>query len=570
MKFNFNSIQALGRALMLPIAVLPVAGLLLRFGQPDLLNIAAIADAGNAIFANLPMLFAIGVAIGFAKENNRTAALAGAVGFFILNAILNNINKDINMGVFGGIIIGLLAGKLYNKFHNISLPEYLSFFGGKRFVPIVTGLSAVVLGVACGYIWPPIQNGLNLFSTWMSSNGDIGLFLFGFFNRLLLATGLHHILNNLFWFQLGDFTNSSHQVVHGDIARFMAGDPTAGNFMAGFFPIMMFGLPAVCLAMYHTALPQNKKAVAGMLLSMALTSFLTGITEPIEYSFVFLAPVLYLLHATITGISMAVMYTLNVKLGFSFSAGLIDFVLFHHLSTNPMYALYFGALVFVIYYLAFSFVIRKFDLKTIGREESILDDDAHNFDEAKNDKFSTEYAYIEALGGKDNLKDISACTTRLRLEVVDSRIINQAKLKQLGAKGILTPSLSSVQVIIGPQAENISGNLREAIKTYVSTKTINEKASSQFVQPIAKPINQEVDVTMLSDNLLAALGGSDNIIHKEIIAITRINVTLKDIKKLDLQTLDNAMNVINFGNDKIQVYVGANAHKVVENLEKLV
>ncbi|MBX9865620.1 MAG: PTS transporter subunit EIIC, partial [Burkholderiales bacterium] len=350
MALKFSSIQALGRALMLPIAMLPVAGLLLRFGQPDLLNVQAIADAGNAIFANLPLLFAIGVAVGFAKDNNGASGLAGAVGYLILVAMLKSINKDIDSGVLGGILIGSIAGVLYNKYKDIKLPEFLAFFGGKRFIPIATGISAVILGIAMGYIWPPIQNGLHTFSQWMAESGEVGMFIYGLFNRLLLVTGLHHVLNSLFWFQLGDFTNAQGVVVHGDIARFMAGDPTAGFFQAGFFPIMMFGLPAICLAMYTTAHSQNKKMVAGLLLSMALTSFLTGVTEPIEYSFVFLAPVLYVIHAVLTGISLAVMELLHVRLGFSFSAGAIDYVLFFKLAQNPLLMLPVGAVMFVLYY----------------------------------------------------------------------------------------------------------------------------------------------------------------------------------------------------------------------------
>ena len=400
MALKFSSIQALGRALMLPIAMLPVAGLLLRFGQPDLLNIQAIADAGNAIFANLPLLFAIGVAVGFAKDNNGASGLAGAVGYLILVAMLKSINKDIDSGVLGGILIGSIAGVLYNKYKDIKLPEFLAFFGGKRFIPIATGISAVILGIAMGYVWPPIQNGLHSFSQWMAESGEVGMFIYGLFNRLLLVTGLHHVLNSLFWFQLGDFTNAQGVVVHGDIARFMAGDPTAGFFQAGFFPIMMFGLPAICLAMYTTAHSQNKKMVAGLLLSMALTSFLTGVTEPIEYSFVFLAPVLYVIHAVLTGISLAVMELLHVRLGFSFSAGAIDYVLFFKLAQNPLLMLPVGAVMFVLYYSLGVFFIKKFNLPTIGREseEEIA---AAKVALISND--SVEMQYINALGGADNL-----------------------------------------------------------------------------------------------------------------------------------------------------------------------
>lgn len=350
MKLSFNGLQQLGRALMLPIAVLPIAGLLLRLGQPDLLNIAILAQGGDAIFSNLPLIFAIGIAVGFAKENNGVAGLAGAIGQLVLVAVLKVIDEKINMGVMSGIIIGLTAGALYNRFYDIKLPPYLAFFGGKRFVPIVTGLSAVLLGVVLGYVWPPIQQGLDAFGHWLIGAGSIGLFLYGAINRLLLVTGLHHVLNSFIWFVFGSFTDGSGKVVGGDLTRFMAGDPTAGAFMTGFFPIMMFGLPAACLAMYRNALPKNKKIVGGLLASMALTSFLTGVTEPVEFAFMFLAPMLYVIHAVLTGLSLVIMNLLDVRLGFTFSAGLFDYVLSMGKGENPWLLIPVGLTYFAVYY----------------------------------------------------------------------------------------------------------------------------------------------------------------------------------------------------------------------------
>ena len=318
------------------------------------------------------------MALGFAKKNHGAAALAAVVGFFIMNSVIGTIDSSVNTGVLGGIFIGVIAGLLYNRFHSIKLPEYLAFFGGKRFVPIITGLAAVLMGFLFGFVWPPIQEGINAFGNWLIGSGSIGLFLYGFFNRILLIFGLHHVLNNLVWFQFGSFHDAAtHAVVHGDIARFMAGDPTAGSFMAGFFPIMMFGLPAACFAMYRHAHTHRQKAVAGMLFSIALTAFLTGVTEPIEYGFMFLAPVLYLVHALLAGVSMVVMYLLGVKLGFTFSAGFIDYVLFFKMATKPWLLIPVGLVTAVVYYALFSFFIKRFNLMTIGREvEEEVEEDA--------------------------------------------------------------------------------------------------------------------------------------------------------------------------------------------------
>ena len=472
-----KSLVKLGKALMLPIAVLPIAGILLRIGQPDLLNIAFISEAGNAVFNNLPVIFAIGVGIGFAEENHGAAALASFVGYVILTSALKALDPSINMGVLGGIIAGVTAGLLYNKFKGIKLPEYLSFFGGRRFVPIATGTVCLALAGLCYCIWPPIAHVINSFGNWTISSGNIGLFFYGLANRLLIPFGLHHILNNLVWFQFGDFTtiqNGISTVIHGDLHRFFAKDPTAGTFMAGFFPVMMFGLPAACLAMIQTAKTAAKKATAGLLLSMALTSFLTGITEPIEFGFMFLAFPLYCLHAVLTGISMVVMNVLGVKLGFTFSAGLFDYLLSYGLGTNAGLLIPVGLVYFVLYYIVFYVAITKFNLKTPGRE----DDPAPQTvaPEAEASIPATEQApveqlpetlgqkYVKALGGKENIKTADACATRLRLEVTDSALIQDTVVKQLGARGIIKGAGGSVQVIIGPQVEAVLDEIRACLK----------------------------------------------------------------------------------------------------------
>jgi PTS system N-acetylglucosamine-specific IIC component len=442
---------------MLPIAVLPVAGMLLRLGQPDLLNIAVMAQAGDAIFGNLALIFAIGVAVGFAKENNGTAGLAGAIGYLVVTAVLKTMDDKINMGVLSGILSGLVAGGLYNRYKDIKLPSSLAFFGGKRFVPIVTGFSMLFIGIALGFIWPPVQHFIDAIGKWLIGAGAAGLFVYGVLNRLLIVTGLHHILNSMVWFVFGNFTDAAGKVAHGDLGRFFAGDPSAGAFMSGFFPVMMFGLPAACLAMYHCAKAENKKLIAGMLFSMALTAMLTGVTEPVEFAFMFLAPALYAIHAVLTGISMVVMYMLHVRMGFTFSAGLFDYVLSFGKDQNPLLMIPVGLAYFAVYYVLFIFFIKKFNLATLGREETpqVMSTETTASGRAR--------GFIDALGGAANLKSVDACTTRLRLAVVDSAAINEAALKGLGARGVVKPAAGSVQVILGPEADLIADEIRSAL-----------------------------------------------------------------------------------------------------------
>ena len=471
----------LGKALMLPIAVLPVAGLLLRLGQPDLLNIACLASAGNAVFSNLPIIFALGVATSFAREHHGAAALAAFVGYVIQTAAFKALDPAGDMGVLGGIIAGVMAGALYNRYHDIKLPPYLAFFGGRRFVPIITGAACLLVAVLAYFIWPFAGRLIGAFGNWTISSGNIGLFCYGVANRLLIPLGLHHILNNLVWFQFGDFAtlqNGVQTVVHGDLPRFFAADPTAGAFMAGFFPIMMFGLPAACLAMLTTAKTTAKKATAGLLLSIALTSFLTGITEPIEFSFMFLAFPLYILHAVLTGLSMVVLNVLQVKLGFTFSAGLFDYLLSYGLGHNGLYLLPVGLAYGVLYYALFVWAIKKWILPTAGREESTEPlpaalgthpqqeppQAAPQAQTAAPQPLSRAAAYIAALGGKANIKTLDSCATRLRLEVLNSDLVDTAALKQLGARGVVKAAGGMVQVIIGPEVELISSEIQHHLQ----------------------------------------------------------------------------------------------------------
>jgi PTS system N-acetylglucosamine-specific IIC component len=389
-KLSLAPLQKFGRSLMLPIAALPVAALLLRLGQPDLLGAdglgwdtvaAVIGGAGNAIFSNLPLLFALGVAIGMAKKADGSTALAAVVGYLVFKGVGDAMSpvvlgapakgatqELINYGVLGGIVMGLTAGYLWQRYHRIGLPPYLAFFGGRRFVPIITSFAAIVISVVLSLLYPIFNDVLTSVGTWVTNNSVIGGFVYGTLNRLLIPLGLHHILNSGPWFIIGSY-KSGGTVFHGDIARFLNGDPTAGAFMTGFFPIMMFALPAAALAIWHEAKPAHRKAVGGIMLSAALTSFLTGVTEPLEFAFMFVAWPLYVLHAVLTGTSLALVNALGIKDGFGFSAGLFDYVLNFNIATKPLLIIVVGAAYAAIYYFAFRFVIRRWNLRTPGREE---------------------------------------------------------------------------------------------------------------------------------------------------------------------------------------------------------
>ena len=524
-QLRLDKLQPLGRALMLPIAVLPIAGLLLRLGQADLLNVPFIAAAGDAIFSHLGLLFGIGVAVGLARENHGAAGLAGAVCFFVLTegakALLqvtpdayggftDQAARDLavaawktkqldKLSVPAGILSGVAAGMLYNRFSDIKLPDYLAFFGGRRFVPIAAGAVGLVGAVIFGIGDPYLEAGIDQLSRWVVASGNFGLFAYGFLNRVLIVTGLHHIINNIAWFIIGDFHGTT-----GDLKRFFAGDPTAGAFMAGFFPIMMFGLPAACLAMYQTAYSDRRKAVAGMLVSLALTSFLTGVTEPIEFSFMFLAPGLYLLHAVLTGLSMVVMNVLGVKLGFGFSAGLFDYLLGFGISTRPLLLVPVGFSYFAIYYFSFRWCIVHFDLKTPGR-------DAGEVIARRDPEPGTRGGdFVLALGGAANLATVDACMTRLRLTLNDLSAVDETQLRALGAKGFMRPGGKALQVVLGPIADQVAGEIRASLQ---------DRSGSR------------------DDRWLTAIGGAANLEEVRLRA-TRLILSLADSKKLDRAALE--------------------------------
>ncbi len=483
-----GALQSVGRSFMLPIAVLPAAGLLLRFGQPDLLNLPWMAAAGGALFDNLSMIFAVGIAIGLTGGEG-AAALAGLVGFLVFNGVFKAIIPQVNglpdptisMGVLSGILVGLVSAGLYRRFYDIRLPDFLAFFGGKRFVPIITALAALVLGAIFGLIWPPIQGVINAVGQGIVGLGPLGPGIYGFLNRLLIPLGLHHVLNTYVWLQLGTF-HGAHGVVNGDLSRYFAGDPTAGNFMAGFFPIMMFGLPAACLAMIRYA--KYPKVAAGILLSAALTSFVTGVTEPIEFAFLFVAPVLFLVHAILTGTALAVCTILGIRIGFTFSAGLTDLLInFGKANTsNPWLLIVVGLVYAVVYYFVFSFFITRFDLGTPGRGEVstgltadwILPESQRGPRPAKQtseaEASTAEDAddvrareVLAALGGKANVQSVEGCITRLRLFVNDAAQIDEPRLKSLGASGVIKQG-KIVQVVLGTQSDRIASRMKRQMK----------------------------------------------------------------------------------------------------------
>lgn len=460
-----GNLQRLGKSMMVPVAVLPAAALLLRLGAEDIFNIVWMNKAGAAIFDNLPMIFAVGIAIGLAKDNNGVAALAAVVGYYTITNVAMSFNDKINMGVLAGIIVGIVSALLYNRFNNIKLPEFLGFFGGKRFIPIVTSFSCLILGFVAGLGWPYVQNVLDSFGNKMAALGAVGAFLFGFFNRLLIPFGLHHVLNSIFWFNLGSFTKADGTIVTGDINRFFAQDPTAGTYTTGFYYIMMFALPAACLAMILAAKKEKRKAVTGMFLSIALTAFLTGITEPIEFIFMFLAPVLYVFHAIMTGIALAVASIFNMKLAFGFSAGLLDYVLGFGIASRPIMIIFFGLIFAVIYFVVFYFAIKKFDLKTPGREEGeemeTINNKSHNKTSSTMEKGR---AILEAIGGINNIESIDACITRIRVTLIDGGKLQEETLKTLGAKGIVKLDNKNYQIVIGTLADPIVSDIKKIME----------------------------------------------------------------------------------------------------------
>lgn len=474
--------QNLGRSIMLPVAVLPAAAILagignwiLGFSEGNLVG-TFLLNSGTSILDNLAIIFAVGIAIGLSKDKHGAAALSGLVGFLVLTSLLSQgvvadltgvdksavseAFKDIDKNVFMGIFSGIISAAMYNRFSNARLPDALAFFSGKRLAPIMSAAAMVVGAAIMFFIWPVVYSWLVSFGTAISNLGAIGAGLYGFFNRLLIPTGLHHALNSVFWFDT---------IGINDIGNFLKGSAgegikgITGRYQAGFFPIMMFGLPAAGLAMYHTAKTSRKKAAASLMLAAGVASFLTGVTEPLEFSFMFLAPALYFVHALLTGVSLFIAASFEWLSGFGFSAGLVDFTLsfFNPLASKPYMLLVQGIVFAVIYYFLFRFLIVKFDLKTPGREDQPVEEESASTGSNSNeDKFAVMAAQIfEGLGGNENVTAIDHCTTRLRIEVKDMEVVDQNKIKATNVPGINIVGDHNIQVVVGTSVQFVADEM---------------------------------------------------------------------------------------------------------------
>jgi len=552
----FGSLQKVGKSLMLPVAVLPVAGLLLGIGSAHFGIIPGhLSDimkaSGDVIFGNLPLIFAIGVALGF-TENDGVSGVAAAVGFLVMNATLGvmaGIFKvtpalvmgipSMDTGVFGGILAGGLAAFMFQRFYRIALPTYLGFFSGKRFVPIITAVGAIVLGVVLSVLWPPVQSGINIFSHWAAvGNPRTAATVYGFVERLLLPFGLHHIWNVPFFFEMGSFKDATGKIVHGDINRFFAGDRSAG-ILAGAFLFKMFGLPGAALAIWRSAKPENRKHVGGIMISAALTSFLTGITEPIEFSFMFVAPGLYLVHAVLAASTQFVSNTLGMHMGFTFSQGGIDFVMFNvlgHLATRWWLVLVVGPAYGMLYYGSFRWAIQRFQLKTPGREDEVAGTAtvAVEGDERAQ-------ALVAAFGGRDNITSLDACITRLRVTVQDSARVDKARLKAMGAAEVLQVG-NSEQAIFGTQSENLKTDMEIYLKHSqgASAAPVSAPATPMPATPASAapaPLAITAAQRLQAAGILAALHGAGNIQALDAVAVTRLRVRLTDPALMDLPAL---------------------------------
>ncbi|OAB47300.1 PTS transporter subunit EIIC [Paenibacillus antarcticus] len=479
-------LQKIGKSLMLPVATLPAAAILMRFGNVDYIKDFHMGDSvggflntyvapflnagGGTIFDNLPLIFAVGVAIGLAGD--AVAALSAVIGYMILAKVLlivpgifpelmQSADTKLNMGVLGGILVGCIAAGLYKKYHKIKLPDWLGFFGGKRFVPMATAFTMVVVGLVCGLVWGPVQAALDTFGGWVTGLGGVGSAIHMVANRLLVPFGLHHIINSIVWFQIGDFVNAAGDVVHGDLTRFFAKDPEAGMFMTGFFPVMMFGLPAAAFAIIHTAKPERRKAIGSIFIGAAFASFLTGITEPLEFAFMFVAPLLYGVHIVLSGAVAFISYAMGMKLGFGFSAGFLDYAINYQLATKPLLLIPIGLVTAVVYYVVFRFLIVKFNLKTPGREDEVVELEGSASGAISGDSRAAKI--LSQLGGSSNIESVDACITRLRLIVKDEKAVSDAGLKQLGAAGVMRLGKGAVQVVFGPQSETIKDEINEIL-----------------------------------------------------------------------------------------------------------
>jgi len=680
----FGGLQKIGKALMLPVSVLPVAGILLGVGAsiagaeglaPWLIRIGEIMKvSGDAIFGILPLIFAIGVVLGFTK-NDGVAAMAATVGYFVLLAALGVIGlmfigwmapaqplaiggnaekqvhveydrererfvcldregrtlerfrvaeipgnaftcdgvsvpyvlqagegeegaialydagkgemvpfpaaqsraeikkilgiESIDTGVFGGILIGMIAAFLFNRYYRISLPPYLGFFAGKRFVPIVVAFAAIALAAVLAVIWPPIGAAIRDFGDWAAyGNPAAAVTIYGVVERMLLPFGLHHIWNVPFFFEVGTYVNpATGETVHGVLSRYFAGDFEAA-ILGGGFVFKMFGLPAAALAIYMTAKPENKARVAGIMASAALTSFLTGITEPLEFSFLFVAPLLYVVHAVLVGVAFLTTYLLDARLGYSFSHGFIDYALYYVNNIRPWVILVLGPIFAVVYFFVFRTLILRMNLKTPGREAEAAMDLA-DVKAAVADDFAKEL--VLAFGGKSNIQGLDACITRLRVEVANIDKANPEKLKALGAAGVVTVG-NNLQAIFGPKSENLMTDMQEYLAQAGPEAELPEGAAAPKVRYKAddlKPRARDPHAPQKVRAILASLGGAGNVQQAEPAAETRLRVTVADASKLDEAALTAAgvQGVLHLPENVLHLLVGLNADQYAAEMK---
>jgi glucose PTS system EIICB or EIICBA component len=544
---GFSVLQKIGKCMMLPVSVLPVAGILLGVGSanfswlPETVS-QVMAASGNAIFGNLPLIFAIGVAIGLA-ENDGVAALAGTVGYVVFLATMGIFAKllgiepktimgipSIETGVFGGIVVGLIAAAAFNRFYRLQLPSYLGFFAGKRSVPIITAFAVIVLGAVLSLIWPPIGSGIDRFSHWaVHERPALAFTIYGLVERALIPFGLHHVWNVPFFFQAGAFTDpATGQVVNGEIARFIAGDPTAGNMTGGYL-FKMFGLPAAALAMWRAARPEQRTKVAGIMVSAALTAFLTGITEPIEFAFLFVAPTLYAAHAFLAGVAYFVCVALGIKHGFTFSHGLIDYIVLFPKSHGALWLLVLGPIWASLYFGLFTFAIRRFNLLTPGRE--VEDRTATAARAVSGDQFALQL--VRAFGGRSNIVSLDACITRLRVQLADVTKASPDALKALGAAGVVAVG-DGMQAIFGTRSENLKTEMEDYLR--IAGPEADEFEDASPVKAAApagvQPRLRDADAARRAGAYIAALGGKANIVRVDACAETRLRLVVRDEAKV--------------------------------------
>jgi PTS system glucose-specific IIC component len=575
-KNAFSTLQKIGKCMMLPVSVLPVAGILLGVGSanfawlPDAVS-KIMAASGSAVFGSLPLLFAIGVAIGL-TDNDGVAALAGTVGYVVFLAAmgvcadLQGVETkpimgipSIETGVFGGIIAGLIAAAVFNRFFKIKLPSYLGFFAGKRAVPIITSFAVILAGAVLSFIWPPIGRSIDRFSHWaVHERPALAFTMYGLIERALIPFGLHHVWNVPFFFQAGEFMDpATGKVVHGEIARFIAGDPTAGNMTGGYL-FKMFGLPAAALAMWRCALPEQRAKVGGIMVSGALTAFLTGITEPLEFAFIFVAPVLYAIHALLAGVAYFSCVTLGIKHGFTFSHGLIDYIVLFPNSQNALWLLALGPVWAGVYYGVFSFSIRRFNLLTPGRE--VETEEQKTARSATGDNFALQL--VRAFGGRSNIVNLDACITRLRVTLGDVTKASPEKLKALGAAGVVMVG-DGVQAIFGTQSENLKTEMLEYLKSagpeadeVEAPSPVNAPAPAGLAPPVRDP-----DAARKASAYIAALGGKANVVRVDVCAETRLRLVVRDKTQVREAALESEgiAAVAMLGNGILHLLVDLNA-----------